>query len=93
MEIFENGSDIIKTHAEHEQIIASMLLNNPMAHPTVILRKSSVCRNGNSLYKTGYDCAEDYKLWTDLVVRGCRFANILKVLLRYRKSKYQITKA
>jgi glycosyltransferase involved in cell wall biosynthesis len=91
VEIFGNGSGVIKTHAEHEQIIASMLLNNPVAHPTVILRKSSVCRNGNSLYKTGYDCAEDYKLWTDLVVRGCRFANIPEVLLRYRKSENQIT--
>jgi len=62
-----------------------------MSHPTVILRKSSVCKKETVLYKKGYDCAEDYKLWTDLATKGFQFANIQEVLLKYRCSKKQVT--
>jgi hypothetical protein len=89
MEIFGNGNGTGQVYAEHKKIVTSMLLTNTMFHPTVILRKSSVYHD-EPLYKVGYDCAEDYKLWTDLAIRGCHFANIPEVLLRYRNSDKQV---
>jgi glycosyltransferase involved in cell wall biosynthesis len=91
MEIFGNGKGVAKTPVEHKQIVTSLLLANQMAHPTVIMRKSTVCKDGEPLYQQGYDCAEDYKLWTNLAMSGCRFANIPETLLRYRSSKNQVT--
>jgi len=62
-----------------------------MAHPTVMLRKSTVCNDKTDLYKRGYDCAEDYKLWTDLIMNGLQFANIPEILLKYRSSEKQVS--
>jgi hypothetical protein len=89
-EIIGNKSGMIKMPVNHKAIVTSMLLYNPMVHPTVILRKS-VYENAKFLYQEGYDCAEDYKLWTDLATAGCRFANIPEVLLQYRRSDNQVT--
>ena len=50
-----------------------------------------MCKFGTNLYKKGYDCAEDYKLWTDLVMKGLQFANIPENLLKYRISENQIS--
>ena len=90
-ERFGGSTDIIRTHTEHKDIVASLLLRNTMAHPSVMFRKSSVCKEGIDLYRHGYTCAEDYKLWTDLAIKGLRFANIPEVLLMYRVSDSQVT--
>ena len=88
---FGSRTNIIRLHTEHREIASSLLLYNTMAHPTVMLRKSTVCKDGNDLYRHGYDCAEDYKLWTELAIKGLRFANIPEVLLKYRVSESQVT--
>jgi len=91
METFGNKNDTIRVHTEHKEITASLLLYNTMVHPTIMLRKASVCNNKTSLYKKGYNSAEDYKLWTDLAMEGLRFANIPEILLKYRCSENQVT--
>jgi hypothetical protein len=91
MEMFGNRNNSYSVQAEHKDIVSSLLLFNTMAHPTVMLRKTSVCKNGKDLYKKGYNCAEDYKLWTDLAMNGLHFANIPEVLLKYRCSDTQVT--
>lgn len=91
MEMFGDRTDIARGPTEHKEIISSLLLNNTLAHPTVIMRKSSVCVNGINLYKENYEYAEDYKLWTDLALRGLHFAVIPKILLRYRISEKQVS--
>jgi glycosyltransferase involved in cell wall biosynthesis len=91
MEVFGTQNRIVELYRDHKEIAVSLLLNNTMAHPTVMLRKSSVCREETNLYKEHYDCAEDYKLWTDLAIKGLRFANIPEVLLKYRSSDKQVT--
>ncbi|MDR2407695.1 MAG: hypothetical protein LBE13_06255 [Bacteroidales bacterium] len=90
MEIFGNRTGIIKPPVEHKQIAATMLLYNPIGHPTVIMRKS-VCKNKKCLYSIDYLYAEDYKLWTDLAIEGFRFTNIQEVLLLSRSSNNQVT--
>jgi hypothetical protein len=91
MERFGEKDGVVRLYTKHEDIVTSLLFSNQIAHPTVILRKSTVCKEGMSLYKQNYECAEDYKLWTDLVIKGLRFAGIPKVLLQYRYSGSQVT--
>ncbi len=87
-EVFGDGSGTIRVATKHEEIVLSMILYNPMIHPSVIIRRSDLQNNG---YKTGYPCAEDYKLWTDLASQDFRFANLPDVLLKYRRSPSQVT--
>ena len=63
-----------------QDIKAELIFGNPIAHPSIIIRKNSLERNGLS-YPA--DKAEDYALWAksiDLL----HFANLPEVLLRYR---------
>ena len=81
---------ILRAAAEHCEIIALLLLSNPLVHPSVMMRRS-VFEHIPALYSDGYPCAEDYKLWTILAGKGFRFANIQEALLRYRRYPSQVT--
>lgn len=70
-------------------IKARLLWASPFAHPTVCFRSSSVDKYGIR-YQTG-EKTEDYNLWVDCAIKGCRFANIHKPLLKYRIHGNQIT--
>jgi hypothetical protein len=58
-----------------------MLLHDPMAHPTVMMRSSLIRDHGG--YSPDEAHAEDYGLWARLL-QWTRFANLPDVLLRYR---------
>ncbi len=90
-EIFGSGQGTIRTHTEHGQIVSSMLLYNPVVHPSVMIHRKVWEPMAEAFYPYGYPCAEDYKLWTNLAVKGFRFANIPAVLLKYRCSNSQVT--
>lgn len=55
----------------------------PIAHPTVMMRKSILDRFG--AYDPSFRFAEDLDLWLRLLNRGVRFANLPEVLVRYRQ--------
>lgn len=80
---------------KHEVLICNMLLQNPLCHPSVIIRKdileTILWSKGLETYKEEYKYAEDYKLWCDLVISGVKISNIQEVLLLYRCSKKQVT--
>jgi hypothetical protein len=57
------------------------LLDNPVAHPTVLMRKALVEKAG--LYDPCFELAEDYELWTRMI-EFTRFANLPEALVRYR---------
>ncbi len=90
-ETFGDNKRKIQTQTSHEELITSMLLYNPMVHPSVMMKKSIFETESPCLYKHDYPCAEDYKLWTDLALKGYCFANIPEVLLFYRSSQNQVT--
>ncbi|RHV70460.1 MULTISPECIES: glycosyltransferase family 2 protein [Clostridia] len=78
-------SDIIKkSPCTHEGIKAALLFTNPLCHPTVMFRKSSI--------DFGYDesCAagQDYELWARIIDRK-KFSVLSDVLLDYRVIKRQ----
>ncbi len=67
------------THADIKKM--SSLLN-PIAHPTVMMRRSLI---GNALfYDTKFLGAEDYELWMRLLKQGVIFENLSDKLIFYR---------
>ena len=90
-ESFGIKQNVMQSATEHKKIIASLLLNNSIIHPTIMLRRSIFENNAALRYPEGYLCAEDYKLWTVLAANGLHFATIPEVLLRYRRSLTQVT--
>lgn len=73
--------DVRRLPAEHEEICRFAKRRNPINHPVSIFRKSAVLAVG------GYPKirkAQDYALWSLMLVRGYCFANIPKVLLQMR---------
>lgn len=65
-----------------KDIRSSMLVNNPLGHPNVIIRKSVLVKN-DIWYDENYYRMEDWGLWISLMPY-CKFYNIQKPLLRYR---------
>lgn len=95
-ETFGFESYVIKTPVNDREIRSLLLLQSPMVHPSVMMRKSSVDaylkkKQDAYLYHPAYRYADDYKLWIDLASAGWQFANLAEVLLKYRLSEQQIT--
>lgn len=81
-EIINELGDIIATEnviEEHSCIVAKMIFDNCICHPSVMMRKE--------LFEQGYDyqnvIAEDYDLWTRAICK-MKFANLNDVLVKYR---------
>jgi glycosyltransferase involved in cell wall biosynthesis len=64
----------------HDAILGTMPFYSPLAHPSVLLRRSLVAQAG------GYREVnpEDYDLWSRLAKAGARFANFPEPLMDYR---------
>lgn len=93
---FGSESYVVKTPVGDTEIRSLLLLQSPLVHPSVMLRRSSVDaylekKQDEHFYHPAYRYADDYKLWTDLAAAGWRFANLPEVLLKYRLSEQQIT--
>lgn len=67
---------------EHASIHARMLFSNALAHPTVMMRASAVRKHG-LMYDEKRIYIEDYDLWSRFLEK-MQFANLDKILLRYR---------
>ncbi|OZN24964.1 glycosyl transferase family 2 [Actinobacillus seminis] len=79
--IYKNG-EIFQYPTEHDDIIRTLPFDNPMAHPTMVMRAEIFSRNGLR-YDEHYPKAEDYKLWLEISKIG-QLANLPDVLLQYR---------
>jgi glycosyltransferase involved in cell wall biosynthesis len=69
----------------HDAIERHFQMNNAMAHPTVIMRRSVLQENG--AYDPTFRFAEDLELWLRLINKGVRFANLDQVLVHYRQQQ------
>ena len=65
-----------------------LLFNSVLAHPTV-LGKTKIFKRFN--YNENFSCAQDYELWTRMVINGVKICNLNEILLKYRMTKNQIT--
>ena len=75
---------------DNEDIKMAMIFFCPLAHPTVMIRRSTMFEKGLS-YDKEFSYAEDYELWSRMSAVGCNFHNIPRVLLRYRMSESHIS--
>ncbi|MBW3622113.1 MAG: glycosyltransferase [Armatimonadetes bacterium] len=65
-----------------EEIAANIYVESPLAHPSVMMRRSVVERLGG--YADG-PFPEDYELWLRMHHAGCRMAKVPEALLRWRE--------
>jgi len=73
----------------HRVIKRMIPFYNPIAHPSVMIRRISLIKSG--LYEIGTDGYEDYFLWKKLINFG-KLKNTRKILLKYRIHDNQVTK-
>lgn len=80
-------STVLVSHypTDNISIITTLLFNNPIAHPTVMLRKNVLKENR---YDTNFKWCEDYELWSRLARKKYIFHNITEPLLIYNSSQY-----
>lgn len=91
-ELIGAKSRVIQHKLVQEQIISALILYNPICHPSIIMRKDLVkLFSDRNVYNKKYLYGEDYKLWTDLAKKGCQFAVLPDILLKYRISDQQVT--
>lgn len=94
MKNFGGNDNVMHGLTGHVAISSSLLLYNTMAHPTVIMRKKSVecyVSQHGTLYDNRYIYAEDYRLWTSMIMEGFRFDNIKDILILHRISSQAVT--
>ncbi len=99
-----NDVDILATNAEYfgnvngpwfngnisfENLKSNLLISNPICHPTVMFRKSSI-KKYNLKYNSKY-ISEDYELWCDSISKGCTINVLEDITLKYRKSTNNLT--
>lgn len=70
----------------HDQLVDFSIVRCPFIHPTVMFRRR-VFENPNIRYPINTNLTEDMSLWFELLKNGYRFANVDKVLLKYRLSE------
>ncbi|GAB4027548.1 MAG: hypothetical protein Fur0011_5910 [Candidatus Microgenomates bacterium] len=88
IEVFGKYNYLWKTPITHDEIVAKLMFECSIAHPSVMLKTNSLKRY-NLKYPIQYKNAEDYGLWM-LASRKLKFANIPQTLLRYRTHNRQI---
>lgn len=62
--------------------------NNPIAHPTVMMKTSSL-KSLPFMYEKIYDGYEDFKLWHTMLTHGKRIHNIPDIVTYYRQHSNQ----
>jgi glycosyltransferase involved in cell wall biosynthesis len=88
IEYFMGRELVMKFPASDADIRQALPSYNPIAHPTVMIRRE-VLKDHHLYYDPEYRHVEDYELWTRLSAITC-FANIQEVVLKYRIHPAQI---
>lgn len=84
-----NTVGLVRTVTGHDAIVRELRRrNNPIAHPTVMIRTDVLRAVGG--YSDRYGAAEDYELWTRIVDAG-QVAILNSVLLKYRLSRDSVS--
>jgi glycosyltransferase involved in cell wall biosynthesis len=84
-------NEVWTTPRIHDDIFAGMLFRPNIHHPTVIIRKDTIL-NLQEFYNDDFKHAEDMEYWIRLANLGVKFANIEKVLLKYRLHETNVGK-
>ena len=74
---------------DHEQIVRDMLVESPLAHPSVVLRREVFLALGGYRDTGG---PEDYDLWLRAHAASVRFAKCPEVLLSWRDGRTRLSR-
>ena len=80
---------VFKYPTSYEAIKVFSLTQNPVPHPTALIR-ASVLREYNLSYNKNFEPAEDFELWTRIINIG-RVENLADICLYYRQHEEQIS--
>lgn len=83
IKIIGSENEIWRPPVNHDEIVAGMLFESMIYHPTVMLKRDKLL-GSKQLYSKEFRHAEDYEFWIRLSRIGFRFANINEPLLEYR---------
>lgn len=83
LKMFGKESKSIKMPISDEEVRICMIVNNPICHPTVMLRRSLFSNMVVNKYNESLCPAEDYYLWFE-ISKYTKLANLPESLLRYR---------
>lgn len=81
--------DWSNTLLTHEAIAADMLVESPLAHPSVMMRAAAL--RGLGGYRA-FEGPEDYDLWLRALHAGCRFGKVPEVLLWWRDTALRLSR-
>ncbi len=87
-ELFGERKGLVKAFSDNDEIKSALFFYDCIAHPTVIIRKETLDKY-NIKYNDNFPYAQDYELWCRESAK-LNFANIPKVLLKYRVHQEQI---
>ncbi len=87
--IYHGRRSVAKPATERLQILAELLFQPPLLHPSVMLRREVFVRHGG--YDEAASHAEDYALWVRLMPHA-RFGNCPRVLMDYTLSPAQVSR-
>ena len=90
VELMGKYSDVMNLETRSEDIKISLLTNQNLAHPAVMIRKSTFIKH-NLYYDPKFIIANDYDLWVRMF-EYCSFANIPEPLVRHRVHHDQFSK-
>ena len=84
-EIDENGNDLCDRYypLDHESVCKSICKANPIAHPTVMIRKRAF--DSGLKYNERFRTNQDLALWFDCILAGYKLANLRNVILLFRR--------
>lgn len=87
---YQAWHDSIESHEDFER---ELLVENPICHPTSMVRRSALEGLGaiEETYRTG-DFPEDYDLWLRLARAGCRFHKLPERLVFWRDRPTRATR-
>lgn len=90
--IDENDLELynIKNVCAHQDVFVRNIFSSQLIHPSVMIRKSTLSV-GNFWYNESFACAQDYELWSRLLLSGLVIENLPCILMKYRLSSNQIT--
>lgn len=74
----------------NEELANFMIYRNPLAHPTVVFRRSIF--EAGYRYREDFTLMQDYDLWARLHLAGYKISNVPKFLLWYRTSEKFFTR-
>ena len=82
LQLMGKHDGILELDTDSERIKINLLTNQNLAHPAVMIRKSTLVKC-NLNYNPTFSVAQDYDLWVRMF-EYCSFANLPEPLLRYR---------